>query len=141
MSKACTKCGDVKPLSEFYRRSDSRGGFMSQCKNCYKKRCRIYQRTPTALLAGQQRSKKRREEKWEDTLAYKRRYIRENQEKVRCRGKTVYLVATGKLVRQPCEHCGAEPGEAHHPDYSCPELVIWLCKVCHAAEHRIYDDG
>lgn len=41
----------------------------------------------------------------------------------------------GKLIPQPC-HCGA-PAEMHHPDYSKPLEVEWLCKRCHAEQHYI----
>lgn len=40
------------------------------------------------------------------------------------------------LQRQPCAVCGAEPTDGHHPDYDRPLVVIWLCRRCHAAEHR-----
>ena len=37
---------------------------------------------------------------------------------------------------RPCEHCGSEERiEKHHPDYSKPLLVIFLCKTCHVTEH------
>ena len=26
----------------------------------------------------------------------------------------------------------------HHEDYSKPLQVIWLCKACHLAEHRVF---
>lgn len=34
--KACIKCGDVKPLGEFYRRPDSPDGYRNDCKTCRK---------------------------------------------------------------------------------------------------------
>lgn len=34
--KLCSKCGEVKPVSEFYRRSKSKDGFQSWCKKCFK---------------------------------------------------------------------------------------------------------
>lgn len=42
----------------------------------------------------------------------------------------------GLLERQPCEHCGAEPADGHHPDYDRPLAVVWLCRRCHLAVHR-----
>lgn len=41
----------------------------------------------------------------------------------------------GVLKQQPCEHCGAEKTEAHHPDYDMPGLVQWLCRRCHNRVH------
>jgi ribosomal protein S27AE len=44
-------------------------------------------------------------------------------------------IATGRLVKQPCEKCGAERVHAHHDDYSKPLDVRWLCPKHHAEEH------
>jgi hypothetical protein len=42
----------------------------------------------------------------------------------------------GKIQRQPCRDCGATKAEKHHPDYSKPLDIIWLCRDCHMTEHR-----
>lgn len=44
----------------------------------------------------------------------------------------------GEIVKTPCEVCGDPKSEAHHPDYSRPLYVIWLCKPHHqrADEYR-----
>jgi hypothetical protein len=37
-----------------------------------------------------------------------------------------------------CEGCGKEVRiEKHHPDYTRPLLVIWLCKPCHAIADKV----
>lgn len=41
-SKACSKCGEVKPLDEFYPRSSARDGRYSDCKECNRARRRAY---------------------------------------------------------------------------------------------------
>lgn len=39
-----------------------------------------------------------------------------------------------------CSGCGRNEYdvfiEGHHPDYSKPLEVVWLCKECHLSEHR-----
>lgn len=45
-------------------------------------------------------------------------------------------IKCGRLSKQPCEVCGAEPAEAHHDDYNKPLKVRWLCKQCHSEWHR-----
>lgn len=39
------------------------------------------------------------------------------------------------IQKQPCEVCGDTASEAHHPDYSQPLLVVWLCRAHHKAHH------
>jgi hypothetical protein len=49
-------------------------------------------------------------------------------------------IAQGRLIRPDhCSECGNRPlrkVEGHHPDYSKPLEVEWLCRRCHAARHR-----
>lgn len=42
----------------------------------------------------------------------------------------------GVLVPKPCEECGEPDSEMHHPDYSKPLEVVWLCRPCHHALHK-----
>lgn len=44
-------------------------------------------------------------------------------------------IASGRLVRQPCEICGETRVDAHHDDYGKPLDVRWLCRPHHVAHH------
>jgi hypothetical protein len=41
----------------------------------------------------------------------------------------------GKLTPRPCEVCGSRSAQKHHPDYSRPLFVRWLCRQHHLALH------
>lgn len=45
----------------------------------------------------------------------------------------------GKLIPQPCR-CGSTKVEMHHPDYSKPLMVEWLCRPCHREIHLLSTD-
>ncbi len=44
-------------------------------------------------------------------------------------------VRRGDLTKGSCAQCGSERVQAHHPDYSQPLMVTWLCAVHHREEH------
>jgi len=44
-------------------------------------------------------------------------------------------ISNGRLVRKPCEVCGAPKVDSHHDDYSRPLEVRWLCREHHVQQH------
>jgi len=50
--------------------------------------------------------------------------------------KTKVRNAARVLVPEPCEVCG-DKAERHHPDYTQPLLVKWLCRRHHAEVHHV----
>lgn len=62
--------------------------------------------------------------------------LNEEQLKQRVRATTLRAVMSGKLRRLPCQQCGALSAEMHHPDYSRPLEVVWLCHPCYMALHK-----
>ena len=87
-----------------------------------------------------------RKEKRESTTRIKRCYTfwrttSRNQkakfpEKIAARQALGVAVRTGQIRKRPCEHCGAKKVHGHHPDYSRPLDVVWLCPPCHRKEHE-----
>ena len=53
--------------------------------------------------------------------------------------KLVYrAILKGELSRpERCEACDAPAAHAHHPDYSEPLNVIWLCPLHHTEQHEV----
>jgi hypothetical protein len=60
--------------------------------------------------------------------------------KVNARAYAHTYFRRGKLAAEPCK-CGSYDVEMHHPDYSKPLLVIWLCRPCHLALHKAGNAG
>lgn len=110
----CGKCGREGGPEAF---PVKRGRLRSPCRSCRRpEQSRHYPSQPA------------RTARWRDKFP----------EKLSAQQKLRYAVKTGRLERKPCEECGNSKSEGHHPDYSKPLEVKWLCRKCHAKEHRIY---
>jgi alpha-beta hydrolase superfamily lysophospholipase len=48
-----------------------------------------------------------------------------------------HAIEAGRLKRESCKRCRAVKAEAHHPDYYKPLEIVWLCRTCHRAEHKL----
>ena len=81
MSKACTKCGVVKPLDDFHRDKRSPDGRRSDCKECV----REYKRRYLEENRDKERERNRRyhEENRDKVRERKHHYYEENRDKVR----------------------------------------------------------
>jgi ribosomal protein L40E len=44
----------------------------------------------------------------------------------------------GLLSARPCQVCESADAQMHHPDYSRPLDICWLCNGCHADWHRFW---
>lgn len=71
-----------------------------------------------------------------DRLAAKKR---EKNERTMARAILNAAVKGGRLRRPArCEVCGGMASvHGHHPNYSKPLAVEWLCTLCHGKKHRI----
>jgi hypothetical protein len=68
--------------------------------------------------------------------AGRKQRLGENRDKVLARKRLNYAIEYGHIIKNPCERCGEFKVEGHHPDYTKPLEVIWLCHKCHRAEER-----
>lgn len=65
-------------------------------------------------------------------------YAERHPEKIKAVQSVNNAIRDGRLVREPCVVCGATPAQGHHPDYSKPLEVVWLCRKHHGEAHRRY---
>lgn len=144
MNKQCFKCRETKPLSKFYAHSHMGDGHLGKCKTCTKRdaaerwgrlrsnpqwlskernRCRIKQAKYRELGLAQQATPKS-----------SRKWNHENKHKRKAEQMATYAQRKG-LIKEPnaCQSCGVSgiELEKHHPDYSKPLEVQWLCTTCH----------
>jgi len=136
--KVCFKCKRLLPLSEFYKHPQMGDGHLNKCKDCTKKDVRVHRINNDSVREYDTRryreDPKRKENKTERTADWRKR----NPEKHEAHKAVQYAVKTGKLIKLPCEICGAMPVLAHHEDYSKPLEVKWYCALHHARDHSEY---
>ena len=118
--KTCTGCKQALPESSFYAHPTSLDGLFYKCKPCHR-----------AEVSARQHAQKRGD--WKP----KGRRLTTHDH---TRSATKYAARTGKLVAaDACTDCGqsfaAAPREKHHPDYSNPLDIVWLCRRCHNRRH------
>ena len=140
----CNKCGGSGPFYPYRPRV---------CIECERARVRAYYEVNRERVQTTNRSY--RKANLEQVRALDRRIARErngslervaqraawiarNPEKARAQAILHKAVERKKILKPTtCSKCGAEGRiEAHHPDYSKPLEVIWLCRIHHVEAHR-----
>ena len=134
----CTKCGERKDASEFY------SGCV-RCKACVKQYNKAYRDKKNANKPADWKKKTK------DKAAYqrawlakkpgygteaKKRWYEKNRDRLLIKWRVADAIKAKKLIKVPCLVCGAEKVEAHHPDYSAPLAVVWLCRQHHRQIHE-----
>ena len=152
-SKICRKCGDNKPITEFYAHKQMADGHLNICKVCVKLRVKKHRSENDSVREYDRRrywenparmeyAKKQRKEWYDNNKAKSfenaKSYIKKNPEKRKAHNMVSNAIRANKLTRQLCEICG-EKAHAHHEDYSKPLEVRWLCPTHHMRLHHMID--
>lgn len=128
--KTCFRCGQTKPLTEFYEHPRMADGRLNKCKECARRDVRA--RRSETIEARREYDRRRFQEQ---PQRRDRRLL--EPEKVHARRAVTEALKRGTLTRQPCEGCGStERVQGHHDDYAKQLDVRWLCTRCHGIEHR-----
>lgn len=134
--KKCFKCLKEKELSDFYKHKQMADGHLNKCKSCTKEdvrrdrdiseNARIYDRK--RYMESQARR--------DHAAKVAKRWAEKYPEKRKAQWDANNAVRDGRLIRKPCEVCGAKNVHKHHEDYSKPLEVVWLCPRHHKQAHK-----
>jgi hypothetical protein len=135
--KNCFKCLTAKPLSEFYAHKQMADGHLNKCKSCTKKD--VFERRhgearDKVLEYERTRSKTEKRKKLREEI--QKTYRLNFKERANANVKLRRAVKKGLVTKLDCFVCGKK-AEAHHPDYSRPLDVVWLCVEHHKQAHAL----
>jgi hypothetical protein len=147
-SKTCIRCGAAKPLAAYYRHQQMKDGRLGACIECVKAGVRANRAAKIEHYRSYDRKRANDPERVAARAAYaqteaariasalaKRKWDVANAIRKRASTAVGKALRRGRLVAQPCFICGCR-AEAHHPDYTAPLAVSWLCDAHHKQLHR-----
>lgn len=138
MQKQCFKCGETKPLSEYYRHKQMADGHLNKCKDCARKDVRSHRFENVEKVRAYDRERSKAPQSVARRKSYGERYNKDNRERRHAHMQLGNALRDGKIGRKPCAFCRSEKDlEAHHHDYSKPLDVTWLCTPCHRRFHAL----
>ena len=138
--KVCFACQMAKPLAEFYVHQMMADGHLNKCKACVKLYTNSRRREMPEHVRAIDNARKSSERR-AYRVAKHREHNLNNPAKAIARNAVANALRDCRLFRKPCEKCANPKSEAHHPDYSKPLDVMWLCRRCHRIEHGTLVDA
>ena len=135
LKKKCFKCGETKPIEEFYKHPEMADGHLGKCKECTKKDVSENYRKNIDYYIEYYKNRNHTHKRKRQILFYQKKRRRINPQKEKAHRAVNNAVKSGRLIRQPCEVCGSKNVQAHHDDYSKPLEVRWLCFKHHRELH------
>lgn len=136
MNKRCFKCGDDKPLDEFYKHSRMADGHLNKCKACTKSDASNHRQENVERIRAYDRERAKRPDRIRAAVEQTRVWRAADSRRAKAHAAVCRALRSGELERQPCERCGEVKAYAHHEDYDKPLDVVWLCQPCHKERHK-----
>ncbi len=136
-SKRCFKCGQIKPLSEFYKHPKMADGHVNKCKECNKKD--VNENRGLKIEYYREYDRQRMDGRSNEA---KKNWMKNNPIKKAAQLAVSSAIKKGLLIKPTvCENCGKTDCriEGHHESYEKEFWlsVNWLCSVCHRARHKV----
>ena len=115
-------------------------GRLNKCKACTKRDMLLHRRKNGDAIRVYDRERSKLPHRLQDGSVRAAEYRRRFPERYKANNAVQSALRSGRLVKSPCWCCGSDEVEAHHPDYSAPLDVIWLCPLHHKEIHLAYPD-
>jgi hypothetical protein len=135
-SKECFKCKTIKPLTEFYKHKEMADGHLNKCKECTKNDANKHRQENLEKVRAYDRERSKLPHRIKLHKEVTSRWKANYPERIKAQRLLSYAVKIGAVMPHPCWVCG-EKAEAHHPDYSAPLDVVWLCHIHHSQTHAL----
>jgi hypothetical protein len=135
-TKRCFKCLCEKPIEAFYKHAQMGDGHLNKCKDCTKRDVAKHRQENLEKVRAYDRARASQDHRLASRIHYAEKYRKEFPDRIRANAMVIRAIRNGVLKRQPCWVCG-EKAVAHHPDYSAPLDVVWLCQPHHKQAHAL----
>jgi hypothetical protein len=150
--KICFKCGEAKPLTDYYKHPRMADGHLNKCKACTKADANKHRADNLEKVQAYDRARASQPHRVEARAAYQQTaayaashakanaaYRERHPDRERARNAVNNAIRDGKLIPWPVcalPDCDAAP-EAHHAHYDDPLSVVWLCDHHHKEAHKL----
>ena len=148
--KHCSACGERKHIDEFHANRNSKDGLTSRCKPCAISAAKAHRDANKEHFKAYDKARANKPERVSARIAYAstesgkasksasmKKYLSMHPGRAKARTIFGHQLRIGAIVPMPCFVCGNGNTEGHHPDYSRPLDVVWLCIPHHKEVHRM----
>lgn len=153
ITKRCSHCKEIKPLSEFSKHTCNKDGLRYACKICEQAWTRRYKTTQNYRISLQKsyakpdyKEKRKIYQKSENGLVAHRKgsmvYNSRNPAKRKAHDKVNGEIRSGRLEKPTtfkCVYCDSQAEQYHHHngyDENHWFDIIPVCKICHIKIHK-----
>lgn len=134
--KTCFKCKQRKPLGDFYTHQRMSDGHLNKCKECTKKDAAKHRIKNIKKIREYDRMRAAMPHRIKKSMEISAIWRAKHPERKKAQTELGMAVKRGLITPLPCLICG-DKAEAHHPDYSRPLDVVWLCSPHHKQAHAL----
>ena len=134
--KPCICCAEPKPLVGFYKHAQMRDGHLNKCIECVKASALAHRLNNVERIRSYDRMRASQPHRMALMQRVMGDYLVRFPDRRKANVAVGNAVRDGRLKKLPCQVCGVS-AIAHHPDYSRPLDVVWLCQPHHKQAHAL----